>query len=171
MKIRRVGRNLLLWYPEQWCCTILPDGVTVYAHPHRNPGYLHAAKDHGYVWAEDPAWEYCREHDALHTLLSVELGLPESPTLRDVSNKIDRAHLGDAAVPGYQWIEEGRTLDLAVYLNTGDKGHSLHSGALFELSWEIDLEDFRRRALAFLRSDAEYLAWEEQAAPELRQAA
>ena len=158
---RCAGRNVIQWNDRtKRIITRLPGGCFVRGVPHPTRRYLDHALLLGYGWAEDPRWELCKEHEALHTLLCVEMDQEESPTMRDVARKRAREHVGEYKVPWYQWIEEGWVLDLQHYLNTNDIGTSKNHGAIYELSWEIDLPDFRRRALQFLRGGEQFLAWE-----------
>jgi hypothetical protein len=147
-----IGANVVRVWDEQQCVqTTLPDGRTVVAAPQRTAEYLETAIVHGYGWHHDPAWAMAREHDAVHLLLSHAMDLPTSRTLSDVADGIALEHVGSHAVPEYQWLEESRVMDLARYLNTGDDATSLHGGAIFELSWQIDLPAFRADALRMLR--------------------
>ncbi len=161
MRIRTAGHNVLVVHDEsKWCATALPDMTVVYGRPHRDDLYLARALQHGYGWAPDPAWQLRYEHEALHSCLAAEMGLPDSLTLRDVRRGMALEYVGRDAVPEYQWLEEGRVLDLALYLNTGDESRHLHN-ELPALSWELDLRDFRRRALPFLRSPDTFMVWED----------
>lgn len=148
-----IGANVVrVWEAQQCVQTTLPDGRTVVAAPQRTPEYLETAITHGYGWHPDPAWAMCREHDAIHILAAAAMDLPTSRTLSDVAGGIALEHVGAHSVPEHQWLEEARVMDLARYLNTGDDATSLHGGAIFELSWEIDLPTFRERALRLLRT-------------------
>ena len=143
-----IGKNVVrVWEGAHTVQTILPDGRTLNAAPERTPEYLERALSLGYGWHPDPAWRLCVEHDPLHLLLAVEMGLETSRTLSDVADGLSLERVGRENVPDYHWTEEGRILDLQLYLNTGDASRTTGCGSIYELSWEIDLPAFRERAL------------------------
>lgn len=147
-----IGDNVVeVWESTTTVRTRLPCGLTILAAPERTPEYLERALSLGYGWHSDPAWAMCREHDAVHLLLGDAMGLPTSRTLEDVAHGLSLEAVGASAVPEHQWLEEGRVMDLQLYLNTGDASRSYGGGAIYELSSEIDLPSFRRRALTLLR--------------------
>jgi hypothetical protein len=148
------GNTVEVWDLARTVRTTLPDGRQVIASPEPTADYRARALKLGYGWHPDPSWAMCREHDAVHVMLALAMDLPTSRTLSDVAVGTALENVGSERVPEYQWVEEGRVLDLQHYLNTGDRHASVSDGALFELAWEIDLPSFRSSALHLMRPHA-----------------
>ncbi len=136
-----------VWDSERTIRVTLPGGAQVHGVPHTTDVYLKRALSLGYA-GPDPSWLMCREHEMAHCYLAELRDLKESPTLRDVAENRAREHIGDHAVPGYQWQEEGEVLALQWYFNSGDRSDD-PKGTLSALAWEFDLsaarEEFIRR--------------------------
>lgn len=75
--------NTALTFSECGVTTTLAGGVEVNAWPHRTAEYYATAYQLGYG---DNVYRMCLEHETAHSLLAHWLGLPESPTMRQVAN-------------------------------------------------------------------------------------
>lgn len=95
----KVGGTVMEIGPTE-IVNILPDGVRVPAAPHDTASYRETAASHGY--GADTIM-LCREHEIMHNLLAAWLGLPESPTMRQVAG-------GGLAPTPLSSLEEGAVL-------------------------------------------------------------
>lgn len=66
---------------DDYTVTRFADGLEVHAHHAEQPGQADTAARLGYA----EAFAMNKEHDLAHALLAYWLGLPHSPTLRDVA--------------------------------------------------------------------------------------
>jgi hypothetical protein len=85
--------------------TRFPDGTCCFADHAEQPGQRETAQRIGYAFAEDMN----RDHDMAHSLLAFFLGLPHSPTLKDVSENRPASEI--------HYIEEQAILSLQAYAN------------------------------------------------------
>ena len=76
------GQTVVTWDGDH-VTTTLPDGARVEAVAHDTDAYRETARRLGYG---DDVARLNREHDPLHAALAAWLGLPCSPTLRNVAD-------------------------------------------------------------------------------------
>lgn len=111
MRTARIG-DTNLTFSECGVTTVLPGGAEVHAWPHRSAEYFATAYHLGYG---DDVHRMCLEHETAHSLLAYWLGLPESPTMRQVSNSASdtpMSNIEEAAVLAIQRFARFMKVDL-----------------------------------------------------------
>ena len=86
--------------------TTMPGGARIVAAPQDNDDYRRTALRLGYG---SDTIRMCHDHDACHAWLAQALGLPESPSLRNVADGI-----GDTPLT---WLEEDAVCAVQRYAN------------------------------------------------------
>lgn len=145
-------------YPFSDCCsaevyedtrcvvTRFYDGSSLPAAPQDDRGYANMAEGLGYGTGEGAKWQMCRDHELLHSWLSVRCGREISPTLWAEAHGCREGTAGVLQ----RLTEEGQVLAFQAFTN-GRLLTAQEKRDLMPLERFGRLDDMRREALVMLR--------------------